>query len=252
MELMPDLESNLSYLGLQAYVGTTKHMGGLDATQELVELCHISEDAYVLDAGCGVGATACYLARHYGCRIVGVDISEAMIDLARRRAARDRVEDKVTFTVADARGLPFENALFDAVICESVLTFFEEKQPAIREFVRVTKPAGFVGLNEETWLMTPPPAELLHYVKHTWDIDARIPTSEGWAGMLAGAGLQNVVARTYKFSARREASQIWRYGLEDYVRMLYRSVSAYVRSPEFRRYMHERRSLPENLFEYLG
>ena len=70
------LESTPSYFELQAYVGTTKHMGGFETTKALIELCYINQDTYVLDAGCGVGATACYLAKRYGCRVVGVDISE--------------------------------------------------------------------------------------------------------------------------------------------------------------------------------
>lgn len=243
---------NPSYLKLQAYIGTTKHMGGLDATRELAELCTIGEGDYVLDVGCGAGATAAYLVEQYGCRVVGVDISAAMIDLARRRAARDRVADRVTFTVADARDLPFESAMFDAIICESVLTFFEGKQRAVGEFVRVTRPAGYVGLNEETWRMVPPPANVLQFAQRTWDINADIPTADRWAGMLVDAGLHDVVARPHKFSARRESSQIWRYGLEDYAKMAYRTLTAYLRSPEFRRYMHERRSVPKDVFEYLG
>jgi ubiquinone/menaquinone biosynthesis C-methylase UbiE len=159
--------STPSYLELQAYIGTTKHMGGLDATRELAELCAIGQGDYVLDVGAGAGATAAYLAQYYGCRVVGVDISPAMIDLARRRAARDRVDDRVTFMVADARDLCFESALFDAVICESVLTFFGDRPRALREFVRVTKPAGHVGLNEETWRMTPPPADVAQFAKRT-------------------------------------------------------------------------------------
>jgi SAM-dependent methyltransferase len=68
-----------SYFELQAYVGTTKHMGGFETTKALIELCHINKDTYVLDAGCGVGATACYLAKRYGCSVVGVDISEGSV-----------------------------------------------------------------------------------------------------------------------------------------------------------------------------
>ena len=72
-------DAELSYFELQAYMGTTKHMGGFETTKALIELCHINKDTYVLDAGCGVGATACYLAKRYGCSVVGVDLSEGMI-----------------------------------------------------------------------------------------------------------------------------------------------------------------------------
>ena len=70
-------EVEISYFGLQAHMGTTKHMGGLATTQELAGLCHVGAGTYVLDVGCGVGATACYLVKQYDCRVMGVDLREA-------------------------------------------------------------------------------------------------------------------------------------------------------------------------------
>ena len=84
-------------------------MGGLKATRELIELCHIDKDTYILDVGCGAGATPCYLAKRHGCRVVGVDISEGMIDRSNERARREGVEDRVEFRVADAQNIPFED-----------------------------------------------------------------------------------------------------------------------------------------------
>jgi len=245
------LESEPSYLELQAHMGTTKHMGGLDATEELVELCHINKDTYVLDVGCGVGATACYLAKRYGCKVVGTDISEKMIDWANRRAKREGVEDRVEFRVADAQNLPFEDARFDVVICESVTTFIADKRRAVSEYVRVTKPGGYVGLNEETWVKAPPPIELVEYISRTWG-NAKAETSDCWKELLEGSGARDIVVRTYQFSAQRESTQIRRYGFEDYFRMLYSILSLYIRSPGFRRYMKARGPLPKNIWEYYG
>ncbi len=134
-----------SYFGLQALWGATKHMGGLKATEELRESCHIDKDKYILEVGCGTGMTVCYLAKRHGCRVVGVDISEGMIGWSTKRAKRARVEDRVEFKVGDAQDLPFKDALFDAVICESV-TAFVDKQKALSEYIRVTKPGGISGL----------------------------------------------------------------------------------------------------------
>ena len=50
---------------LMADVGLTKHLGSLKATKELLELCCIGEGKYVLDVGCGVGMTPCYIAERY-------------------------------------------------------------------------------------------------------------------------------------------------------------------------------------------
>jgi len=241
----------ISYFELQAYVGTTKHMGGFETTKALIELCHINQDTYVLEVGCGVGATACYLAKKYGCRVVGVDLLESMIARSNERAQKEGMADLVEFRVSDAQNLPFEDALFDVVIGESVLTFIGDKQRAVNECARVTKPGGYVGLNEELWIKTPP-AQLIEQVRHIWDIKPTIPTLEGWMGLLEGAGLRDIAVQTYKFDTRREATQVQRYRFQDMWRMFYRTLFLYIENPDFRKYMAERGHLPKGLFEYLG
>jgi ubiquinone/menaquinone biosynthesis C-methylase UbiE len=246
-----NLEPEISYFGLQAYVGTTKHLGGFETTQKLIELCHIAQARHVLEVGTGVGATACYLAREYDCRIVGVDVRETMITRCRERAHKEGVSGQVEFRAADAQDLPFEDAQFDVVFCESVVTFVKDKQRATGEFARVVKPGGYVGLNEEIWLK-PPPSGVAEQVARIWDIDPGIPTAAGWTALLAAAGLQDLVVQTYAFDARREASQLKRYRLADIWKMVRRTVGLYLSNPEFREYMGSRRRLPKDTFEYLG
>lgn len=110
-----------------AEVGLTKHLGGMAATDEIVRLCAIGADSYVLDVGCGVGVTPCYLAKRYRCRVVGVDIHPGMVERSKERAQREGVSERVEFRVGDAQELPFEDELFDAVITESVTAFPEDK-----------------------------------------------------------------------------------------------------------------------------
>jgi SAM-dependent methyltransferase len=244
------LASGDAYFELQAYVGTTKHLGGQKATQELIELCQIDTDSYVLDVGCGAGATPAYLAREVGCRVVGVDIRDKMIALAENRASRDGVADRVELRVADAQDLPFEGGLFDAVIVESVTSFISDKQRAVSQFVRVTRRGGHVGLNEDTWLKAAPPDELVEYASRTWG-GTRPETADAWKGLLEGAGLCDIVVRTYELKAGRESSQIQRYSIGDMVRMGVGMVRLY-RSAAFRRYMRERMAMPRDLWQYLG
>ncbi|HUW96585.1 MAG TPA: class I SAM-dependent methyltransferase, partial [Anaerolineae bacterium] len=106
---------------VQADLDFTKHLGGQTATDRLVELCQIDRGDYVLDVGCGVGITPCNISKAQGCRVVGVDLRESLIDRARDRARRLGLEDRVEFRVADAHDLPFEDNRFDAVMVESVL-----------------------------------------------------------------------------------------------------------------------------------
>ena len=242
---------DISYFGLQAYVGTTKHMGGLESTKVLIELCPIGQDTSVLEVGCGVGATACYLAKEYGCQVIGVDFSKAMIVRSNERAQKEGVIDRVRFRVADVQYLPFEDTFFDIVIGESVLTFVHDKPRAVSECARVTKLGGYVALNEELWIETPS-IQMVERIRHIWDIKPDIPTTEGWMGLLESVGLKDIDVRTYKFDTRREASQVKRYDFQDMWRMFYRSLYLYIINPDFRKYMAERNRLPKDIFRYLG
>jgi arsenite methyltransferase len=238
------------YFELQAYVGTTKHMGGLRATMELIELCHIEEQSYVLDVGCGAGATPAYLAKAVGCRVVAVDIRDQMIALTEQRLQRDGVAESVECRVADAQDLPFDDAQFSAVLAESVTSFVADKHRAISEYSRVTRAGGYVGINEDTWLKPNPPHEFVQYAARTWG-GTQAETVDAWKALLTAAGLQDVVAKPYELKAGREASQVRRYSMGDMWRMIRRSLRLYL-SPAFRRYMSERLGMPKGLWDYLG
>ncbi|MGB3906164.1 MAG: class I SAM-dependent methyltransferase [Anaerolineae bacterium] len=250
------MDKKPTFFDFAAEVGLTKHLGGLGSTEELIELCHISEGQYVLDVGCGAGVTPCFIARRYGCRVVGVDISEGMIERSKERAKSEGLADRVEFRVADAEDLPFEDDLFDAVITESVTAFPEDKQRAVNEYVRVTKPGGYVGLNESAWLKVPPPPEVVAWASQDLGGNVKPLTSDAWAGLLEGAGLREITVRTYEIDTQDEARGILRrYGYRGMLGVLCRILSLYVRSPAYRRFVKEVREggfTPENLDEYFG
>jgi arsenite methyltransferase len=248
------LEPEPTYFGLQAAWGATKHFGGLKATKELIELCHINKGK-VLDVGCGVGITPCYLAKRHGSRVVGVDISERMIDWSNGRAKREGVQDKVEFRMADARSLPFKDALFDAVIGESITAFLEDKQGALSEYVRVTRPGGYIGLNECTWIKVPPPPELVEYLSRITGVKEILPPS-GWRELLEGSGLRDIELRVYQTNALRQfIDEIRWLGFRDYLRGWYKFLSLIAGSAAFRKYVREARppkNISKSYFQYLG
>ncbi|TKJ27554.1 MAG: hypothetical protein CEE40_13070 [Chloroflexi bacterium B3_Chlor] len=250
------MDKEPTFFDFAAEVGLTKHLGGLGATEELIELCHIGEGKYVLDVGCGAGVTPCFIAKRYGCRVVGVDISEGMIERSKERAKREGVADRVEFRVADAQDLPFEDDLFDAVITESVTAFPEDKQRAVNEYARVTKPGGYIGLNESTWLKVPPPPEVVAWASQEVGASVKPLTSDAWAGLLEGAALREVIVRTYEINTQNEARGVLRrYGCRGMLGVLGRILSLYARSPAYRRFVKEVREgglTPENLDEYFG
>jgi len=243
-------ELEMTYLDLQAYAGVTKHMGGFEATNELLSLCHIKNAQEVLDVGCGIGIGPAHIAKTYGCRVVGVDISEKMIEWSRQRAKQEGVEDRVELRTADVLDLPFEADRFDVVICESVLAFIEEKARAICELVRVVKPDGYVGLNEALWIEEPPPKR----AEQALEWGTNILTSEAWQALWEGSGLQDRKVRTYQINARTEVkSRIRWIGWSWILKAWYRVLSLYLKDPAARQFIKEQLgSTPREMFGYLG
>lgn len=250
------MDKEPGFFDFAAEVGLTKHIGGAAATEELAELCRLGPGQTILDVGCGVGVTPCFLAKRYGCRVVGVDISPRMVERARERAIREKVADRVEFRVADAQDLPFADAMFDAVITESVTAFPADKQQAVNEYARVTKPGGYVGLNESAWLKVPPPPEVLAWVEQEVGATVKPLAADEWTALLQGAGLKEIIVRTNAVDTQDEAKGIVRrYGFGGMLRVLGRMLLLYARSPHYRRFVKSVREgglLPENLEEYFG
>jgi arsenite methyltransferase len=250
------MDNEQHFFDFAAEVGLTKHLGGVGATEEIVALCRIDEDSYVLDVGCGAGATPCFLAKRVGCRVVGVDISERMIERSRERAEKEGVAGRVEFRVADAQDLPFEDGLFDAVITESVTAFPEDKQKAVCEYARVTRPGGTVGLNESTWRKVPPPPEVVAWAGQDLGSSVNPLTSVEWVGLLEGAGLKEIEVHTYEIDPRNETRGILRrYGCGGMLAVFGRMLALYARNPAYRRFVKgvgQQGVTPPNLVEYFG
>ena len=201
MTIITNAQSGVKYLDMQAYVGITKHIGGREATDELLALCHIEKAREVLNVGCGIGISSAYIAKKHGCRVVGVDISEKMIEWSYKRAHEERVDDHVEFRVADVLDLPFEADRFDAVIVESVIAFVDDKARAIRECVRVTQLGGYVGLNE-SFFTAAPTLEVGEIVRRELGVD--MPFVQTWQALWEASGLQDRRVMLHQIHARRE------------------------------------------------
>jgi SAM-dependent methyltransferase len=189
-----------TYLDIQAEAGISKHMGGYEATDILYSRCHIADAQEVLDVGCGIGVGPVYMADKYGCQVIAVDISEKMLSWAEQRARREDVIDNITFRQADIRKLPFESDRFDAVIVESVLAFVKNKTAAIMELIRVTKPGGYVGLNETYWIQEPSEDVLAQSVY----IGTEILSEAEWRAIWDATPLEARTFKTYHLDAKQE------------------------------------------------
>ena len=115
-----------------------------DLLDLVVVRCRTRAGDRVLDIGTGTGELARRFAQNRGCRVVGLDPSEAMLDEARRKAAAGRWE-QVTFQSAEAPFLdiPYPDGAFDAVASTQAFHHLHErhKPAAVQEMARVLRPA---------------------------------------------------------------------------------------------------------------
>jgi demethylmenaquinone methyltransferase / 2-methoxy-6-polyprenyl-1,4-benzoquinol methylase len=109
----------------------------------LVATVDASRDDCVLDVATGTGLVAEALVGRYGCSVVGLDQSEAMLAGARRRVAGDpALARRLELVQGEAEKLPFEDARFDAVTFTYLLRYVDDAAATMRELARVLKPGG--------------------------------------------------------------------------------------------------------------
>lgn len=189
MEQVKKVEE-MNYFELLAWLGIgSSHPGGFPATKQNFDILQVKPEEYVLDAGCGSGLTACYLAKNSGCKIIGIDINSQMIDKACLRAEKEGVSHLTEFKVADVYNLPFGNDSFDLIIAESI-TVFLDKVKVYREFYRVLKPEGRVA-DLEMALLHELPSNLRIQMKDCFGPGTDPLSFEEWLNALKEAGFQD-------------------------------------------------------------
>jgi SAM-dependent methyltransferase len=125
--------------GDYAVIGTTLQMVG----EQLAEACDIHWDEAVLDVAAGNGNATLAAARR-GARVTSTDYVESLLQ---HGAARAKAEGQsVTFEVADAERLPYDDGRFDAVLSTFGVMFAPDHARAAAEMLRVTRPGGRIGL----------------------------------------------------------------------------------------------------------
>jgi ubiquinone/menaquinone biosynthesis C-methylase UbiE len=124
--------------------------------QRLFDRYALSGPMRILDLGCGTGEITRRLARRYpGAQLVGVDILEGNLALARRDSAD---LPQVHYQQGDAFDLPFEDAAFDLVVCRHMSQSVPDFPLVLAQITRVLRPGGWLHLLSEDYGMLHFPA----------------------------------------------------------------------------------------------
>ena len=96
----------------------------------------------ILDIATGTGDLAINLAKTNAKEIIGLDISNGMLEVGRKKIAHKKLDDKIKLILGDSENIPFEDNSFDAITVAFGVRNFEDLEKGLSEILRVLKPNG--------------------------------------------------------------------------------------------------------------
>ena len=180
--------------------------GGLYLAVQMLRTLRLKPDDLVLDLGCGKGATSVFLAKHYGVRVVALDLwtSAEFLDEKFRAAG---FTDRISAIQMDAtQPLPFPEDYFDAIFCMNSFNFYGGSRAFLKHALQHLKPKGQLCIGSEALseefteqqLINPPPIyafRLPHPNEHVdvfEDDFKKQHTPNWWRDLFQSSGLLNV------------------------------------------------------------
>ncbi len=124
--------------------------------KKVVQLVADSNPNIILDIATGTGDLAINLAKTKAKKIIGLDISEGMLNVGKEKILYKSLQDRIEMVVGDSENLPFEDNTFDAITVGFGIRNFETLEKGLAEILRVLKPGGiFVILETSVPTKTP-------------------------------------------------------------------------------------------------
>jgi SAM-dependent methyltransferase len=149
LSALEDSGANLDSLTVEDLASVDHfHIGGLDATLELLRLAEIEPGSGILDVGGGLGGAARVLATHLDATVTVLDATVDYCRVGKRLSSLVGVADRVTFRHGDATDMPFAEASFDVVWMQHASMNIENKRGLFEEMHRVLRSGGRIAFHE--------------------------------------------------------------------------------------------------------
>jgi SAM-dependent methyltransferase len=122
------------------------HIRGPEATKEMAEEIGLDAGMQILDVGSGLGGPSRRLASNYGCRVIGLDLTDAYCRVAEAFSRRLGLDHLVSYRTGNALDMPFEDKRFDVLWTQHAAMNIGEKTQLYSEMYRVLKPGGHLAI----------------------------------------------------------------------------------------------------------
>lgn len=173
---------------------------------KVVDIVAKTKPKTILDIATGTGDLAINLTRTQADKIVGLDISDGMLEVGRKKISAKNLDDKIRMVIGDSENLPFEDNAFDAITVAFGVRNFETLEKGLAEIYRVLKPHGvFVILETSVPTKTPFKQGYNFYTKYilptigkvfSKDKSAYAYLSESASVFPFGEALNNILRKT--------------------------------------------------------
>ena len=124
--------------------------------KKVLQLVAAKNPDSILDIATGTGDLAILMTQTNADKIVGLDISEGMLEVGRKKIAEKKLQNKIEMILGDSENMPFPDHHFDAITVSFGIRNFETLEKGLAEILRVLKPNGiFVILETSNPTQTP-------------------------------------------------------------------------------------------------
>ncbi|RZJ69855.1 bifunctional demethylmenaquinone methyltransferase/2-methoxy-6-polyprenyl-1,4-benzoquinol methylase UbiE [Flavobacterium sp.] len=118
--------------------------------KKVLQLVSDTNPSKILDIATGTGDLAILMSQTNATEIVGLDLSEGMLEVGRKKVSERKLDGKITLVQGDSENLPFEDNSFDAVTVGFGVRNFETLEKGLAEILRVLRPNGIFVILESS------------------------------------------------------------------------------------------------------
>lgn len=169
-------------------MGEHVHVGGEKETEALAKKAGIGKGSKVLDVCSALGGPARYIAKNFGCNVVGLDATRKMFDEAVKRTEKAGLSSLISYKLGNALDMPFKAGTFDIVLGQDAWCYITNKERLISEAHRVLKPGGTIAFTD--WLQVGNATDKEWEALNGFMAFPYMETLDGYASILKSVGFK--------------------------------------------------------------